>query len=328
MRMLKLSNFLQARFNIFLYTVFGWGLARIYIFMLGKIYFLIRRDEKQIIESSVTDVVNMIKRFNEREKIVKKVFNGILSHYYEKLFIAFENKHKATEFLTRNVSASYISVIKRSLKKGKGVILITGHYGAIEYIPTLLAVNHVNISMIAKFKTPQLRKKIFKQADKYGIRMIDAGIKGNVLNNAINELRQNRVIVTQCDEVDEWRASGNKKTTFLGQVTGLDRTINILHKRTGAEVVFGLLHRFSLDKYKFVAYSYEQILDMIPSIQSKTTGEVVLKILEQFIYQYPEQWYQWKKFGKMIKSHVEVANDNQETGYLAPKITFPVPDQA
>ena len=110
--------------------------------------------------------------------------------------------------------------------------------------------------------------------------------------------------MTQCDEVDEWRTSENKKTTFLGQVTGLDRTINILHKRTGAEVVFGVVHRFDLNQYKFVAYSYEQMLDMIPSIESKTTGEVVLKMLEQFIYKYPEQWYQWKKYPELACAQV------------------------
>ena len=46
----KLSNFLQVKFNIFLYRLFGWGLARVYIFILGKIYFLIKRDEKLVIE--------------------------------------------------------------------------------------------------------------------------------------------------------------------------------------------------------------------------------------------------------------------------------------
>ncbi|MBN1907089.1 MAG: hypothetical protein JW927_18565 [Deltaproteobacteria bacterium] len=299
-----LSNFLQARFNISMYMTFGWGLARIYIFILGRIYYLIRRGEKQIIERSITDVVTLINRDNERDEIIKKVISGILFHYYEKLFIAYEEKKRATQFLTRNISAGNISTIKNGLNKGKGVVLITGHYGAIEYIPTLLAVNNVNISMIAKFKTAQLREKIFKQADKYGIRMIDADTRGNVLNKAINELRENRVLVTQCDEFDEWRPSENIKTTFLGHVTGLDRTINILIKRAGAEVVFGLLHRYSLSHYSLILYSYEQMVGILPSMQLKTSGEMVLKMLEQFIFRYPEQWYQWKKYPELIGSRI------------------------
>ncbi len=108
--------------------------------------------------------------------------------------------------------------------------------------------------------------------------------------------------MTQCDEFDEWRPSENN-TTFLGHVTGLDRTINILIKRAGAEVVFGLLHRHSLDQYSLVLYSHEQMVKLIPSMQLKTSGEMVLKMLEQFIFRYPEQWYQWKKYPELSSSH-------------------------
>jgi hypothetical protein len=53
-----------------------------------------------------------------------------------------------------------------------------------------------------------------------------------------------------------------------------------------------------------------------------------LSVLETAVEVYPEQWYQWKKFGKMIKSQFEVEYDREETGYLAPEIGLSVPDQA
>jgi hypothetical protein len=53
-----------------------------------------------------------------------------------------------------------------------------------------------------------------------------------------------------------------------------------------------------------------------------------LSVLEAAVEDYPEQWYQWKKFGKMVKSHFEVEDDRQEAGYLAPEIGLSVPDQA
>ena len=295
----KLSNFLQLKYNIFLYRLFGWGLARVYIFILGKIYFLIKRDEKLVIEKSVRDVVKMMNREKETDQIVKKVFKGILSHYYEKFYIAFEKKDKAVDFLSRKIASRDISIIRRSLDRGNGVILITGHYGAIEFIPTLLAVKNVNISMIAKFKTEQLRKKIFNQAQKYNIRMLDAEKSGNVLKKAISELKQNRVLVTQCDEIDEWRPSENKRTSFLGQVTGLDRTVNVIQKRSGAEVLFGIIHRHNLFNYELIVYSYDDMLKMLKGNNRPTPGEAVLKVLEQYIYRYPEQWYQWKKYPQL-----------------------------
>jgi len=301
---IKLSPFLQSRFNIFLCLTFGWWVAKFYIFFLGKLYFFLNKKEKQIISNAVVDVIGNIKRGVDIEEVTKRVFRGIFSHYYEKLFIAFEEKEKATKFLNNNISSADLVVIRRCLLKGKGVIVITGHYGAIEYIPTLLAVNDFDISMIAKFKTEQLKKKVFSQAEKYKIRLIDAENAGDVLKTTIKELKENRVLVTQCDEIEEWRPSEKKKTSFLGQVTGLDRTINIIQRRTGAEVVFGVIHRYNLSEYKLIMYSYEDMLKMLGGIPLSTVGETVLKVLEQFIYYYPEQWYQWKKYPELRKSSI------------------------
>ncbi len=183
------------------------------------------------------------------------------------------------------------------------MLLITGHYGAIEYIPTLLALNNIRVSIIAKFKTLKLKKRVFEQAARYGIHLIDGENRGEVLKSAINELRNNRVLITQCDEMDEWRPSVKEKTSFLGNNTGLDRTINILHKRTEAEVLFGVIYRFNLDQYRFLLYSHSQMIKMVPRTSSAATGEIVLKVLEQFICSYPEQWYQWKKLPDLFKAH-------------------------
>jgi KDO2-lipid IV(A) lauroyltransferase len=302
----KLSPFLQSKFNIFICLSFGWVLARFYIFLLGKIYFFLNKQEKQIITDAVVDVIGGTRETVSIEEIVKKAFHGIFCHYYEKLFIAFEDKDKATEFINDHILSDDLCVLSRSLLRGRGVIVITGHYGAIEFIPTLLAVNGFDISMIAKFKTERLKKQVFSQAQKYNIRLIDAEKKGSILKKAIRELKENRVLVTQCDEIEEWRPSQKKRTSFLGQVTGLDRTINAIQKRTGAEVVFGVIHRYNLSEYKLIMYSYEDMLKMLEGIPVQTVGETVLKVLEQFILYHPEQWYQWKKYPEIETKSIAV----------------------
>lgn len=297
---ISLSKFFQMRFNVFLYLIFGWNIAKIYIFLFGRLYFFLNRREKRCIKNAISEVIGYRDQEANIRVIMKKVLDGILSHYYEKLFIAFEEPEKATKFLKNNIISDDLIVLNRNLLKGNGVIIVTGHYGAIEYIPTLLAVNNFAISMIAKFKTEQLRKKVFSQAKKYNIRLIDAENTGNVIRTAIKELKENRILVTECDEIEEWRPSGKEKTSFLGKKTCLDRTINVIQKRTGAEVVFAIIHRYSLSRYKLIMYTYEDMLKMLYGISpSSSVGEAVLKFLEQFIYYHPEQWYQWKKYTKI-----------------------------
>jgi len=296
---ISLSKFLQLRFNVFLYLTFGWHIAKIYIFLFGKLYFFFNSRENRCIKNAISEVIGYRDREANIRVIMKKALDGILSHYYEKLFIAFEEPEKATKFLKNNIISDDLIVLYQNLLKGNGVIVVTGHYGAIEYIPTLLAVNNFTTSMIAKFKTEQLRKKVFAQAKKYNIRLIDSEKTGNVIRAAIKELKENRILITECDEIEEWRASVKEETSFLGKKTGLDRTINVIQKRTGAEIVFGIIHRYNLNKYKLIMYAYEDMLQILNDIAPASAGETVLKFLERYIYSNPEQWYQWKNYNEI-----------------------------
>ena len=293
---IALSPFLQWRFNIFLYLTFSWKIARFFVFLFGRLYFFFNKKEKTLIKDAILEVMGCRDQGINIKEITKKVFHGILSHYYEKLFIAFEEPKKATRFLNQNINSENLIILKRKLSKGNGVVMVTGHYGAIEYIPTLLAVNNFPTSMIAKFKTKQLKEKVYAQAIKYRIKLIDAENTGNVFKSAIKELRDNRILVTQCDEIEAWKPSEKKKISFLGRITGVDRTINIIQRRSEAEIVFGVIHRYNLSKYKLMMYNYEDMLQILGDTSISSVGETMLKFLEQYIYANPEQWYQWKEY--------------------------------
>ncbi|MBW1783048.1 MAG: lysophospholipid acyltransferase family protein [Deltaproteobacteria bacterium] len=293
---MNLSSFLQWRINIYLYLTFGWGVARMVIFLFCTLYFFFNRKEKGRIKDAVSEGMGRYDQETNMGVVTKRVLHGVYSHYYEKLFIAFERPKKAAAFLNHHVDTMDLEILEKSLSKGNGVILVTGHYGAIEYIPTLLAINGFSVSMIAKFKTEQLRRKVFSQAKSYNIRLIDANNTKNVIAIAFNELKKNQVLITQCDEIEEWKPSKREKTSFLGRTTGLDRSINIIQKRTGAEVVFGVIHRYNLEEYKLMMRDTEQMLLRCGHESPLSVGEAVLRLLEQFIYANPEQWYQWKKY--------------------------------
>jgi Kdo2-lipid IVA lauroyltransferase/acyltransferase len=293
---MDLSRFLQSKFNMFLYSVFGWNMARVLVFFFGRLYFYFNKEEKQRIEHAVWESMGPGKKRSDVRKLTKNVFKGIYCHYYEKLFIAYEKPEKAIRFMNRNIADKDLHKLRAVLRKGRGVVLVTGHYGAIEYIPTLLAAQGFPVSIIAKFKTPQLKQKVYSQAEKYGIKLIDGAREGGVLRAAVRELNENRVLITQCDEIEEWRPSAKKSMSFLGRITGLDRTINVLQKRTGAEIVFGIIHRYHLDKYELRMVGYPEILSRLAQPSGLSVGEAVLKFLERTIYANPEQWYQWKKY--------------------------------
>jgi len=291
----SLSKLLQLRFNVFLYRRLSWKAILFYIVILGKLYFFFNRKEKYKIEEAVETVFEGFRSKSEMKAIKRNVFKGIISHYYEKLFNAYERIEGLSDFFKESIELHCLHKLDNALKDGKGVLFVTGHYGGIEYIPIFLALKKYPISVIAKFKTKELKETLYQKTKDVGLKIIDADQKNGTLSSIMKELQQNRIVFMECDEIEEWRPSQKERISFLGKRIGVDKTINIIQKRTGTKVVFGILHRFNLGKYSLILESYQDILQRVGKIPS-SIGEGVLEFFQQYIYSYPEEWYQWKNF--------------------------------
>jgi KDO2-lipid IV(A) lauroyltransferase len=292
---LKLSSFLQMKPNLLIYQVLGWKIAFYYILVLGRFYFAIKRREKRRIELSIKAAFGHSKDKREIASITRDVFRGVFSHYYEKLFNAYADVRTLKGFFDRFVDSPTLGKVDKALSRGKGVLFVTGHYGGIEYIPIYLAVRGYPISVIAKFATPQLKETLRRRTEPFGLRIIDASQKNSILTTVLKELRSNRIVFIECDEIEEWKSSDKQRIFFLGSRVGLDRTINILQKRSQAEVIFGVLRRISLREYALSLDHYEDMASRFGEA-AISFGEAVLKDLENLILSDPTQWYQWKNF--------------------------------
>ena len=292
---MKLSAFLQLKVNVFIYRNLRWKFAFFYLMLLGKIYFHIKTTERKKIDNALDTVFRRFDNSFDIKSITKRVFRGIISHYYEKLFNAYADIQRLKAFFRINIKVNGLSKLDSLLKNGKGVLFVTAHYGGIEYIPIFLATNNYPISVILKFATRQLEQTLHVQTKDLGIKLINVNEEKSVFQVITRELKANRIVFIECDEVEEWKPSRKEHMSFLKKAIGVDKTINLILKRTGAEVIFGLMHRFSLKKYTLFLHSYEDILSRSHTAFS-SIGEALLKTLEQYIYSYPEQWYQWKNY--------------------------------
>ena len=81
----NLSSFLQMRFNFYLMQKLGWSFTYVYVFLLVKLYFVIKRKEKHKIAESIQSVFTHQKDPADIKSIKKAVCRGIFAHYYEKL---------------------------------------------------------------------------------------------------------------------------------------------------------------------------------------------------------------------------------------------------
>lgn len=230
----------------------------------------------------------------ELNKITEGILGGMIQHYQEKMFNGFFDTPKLRKFLISRVCFNkFERVLQNALKEGRGVVIASAHYGALEFLPRYLAVRKYATVTMVNFKTERLKKILIPRAIEDGLGVIVPGEVTNVLHEATKVLSQNKIFVTQCDETDEWRPDRNYTMEFLGRKVHPDRMLNVLCKRTGAVLLFGLLHREGKNRYKL-------LLHRVPDEGDEPISVRALKLLEKYIYRYPEQWYEWRKYDKFV----------------------------
>jgi Kdo2-lipid IVA lauroyltransferase/acyltransferase len=294
---MTISRFLQWKPNVFLYRKLGWRFTSSYLFFLGSFYFALQQGERKRISYSVKEVFGTEKTPSELEYLNERIFQGILSHYYEKVFNAYGSLHGLTSFMMDHISAPSLYKLEAALRRNKGILFVTGHYGGVEYIPIFLGMNRYPVSVVFKCATSQLQGTLNRRAQHLGIKVIDPS-QEKALGAVLQDLGENRIVFIQCDEIEAWKPSREEKMIFLGKRIGVDRTLNLLQKRSDAEIVFGILHRLDLNSYVFLIETYQDIVSHLGTVPSSPAA-ALLKLLEHYIYAYPEEWYQWKHYASL-----------------------------
>ncbi len=287
-----LSRFLQWRLNTLLMRWLPRTLVRAYLGLLGRIYFFFSRDEKEEIKRNLSAVIRRFPKKQPVDLIIRRTFRGIYAHYHEKLLIAFAHFGKVCRFLLKHAEFEGQHLIDESLSRGKGVILVTGHFGAVEFLPLFLALKGYPITMVVRFKTPRLKQALVRRGSSVGITLLDANAGEQVIFNALRALKSNQILITECDEFKAWRPYRDRSTQFLGCSCPLDRTLDLFHRRYHSPVIMGLVCRVKGNRYRLKLHSLNGV-----NHQSRTSSisQEALEILEQYIYMAPHQWYQWKQ---------------------------------
>jgi lauroyl/myristoyl acyltransferase len=256
---------------------------------MGWIYFSAHKRERKIIERNIQDVFRSQPNVND---IVRKTFQGIFSHYSEKLIMAHRNYTILKRELRDAMEYSGLQDLDEALQRG-GVIMVTGHFGGVEFMPLALALREYPVTMVVSFQTERLRASLMQRAAEVNVELID-GHAGNVMPQAIQALKRGRILLTECDEVDEWRTKGNQTVEAFGGSVKLDRSLEVLCRRTGSTALGSFMVRTERG-YRLTVVpigDQERVLEEDMSAQ-------IIKMFERFVIMFPDQWYQWSKFHKM-----------------------------
>ena len=283
---MNISKFFQLKPNVFLFKYAPFNFSTRYLRFLGKLYYIANRKERDQIKRNIMTV------FESEDKarvIIKKAFDGIFSHYSEKLIMAYRNIAHLKEEVRGVLEYSGLEYLDKAMNNG-GVVLVTGHFGAVEFLPLALHLRNYPVTIMVSFQTEQLKKTTVKRANEGNVEIIDCRTD-NVIQKSLDAMRRGRILLTECDEVDAWKIRQNQTMQAFGGEILLDRSLDVLCKRTGATPLLALMMR--------TEKGYRLNIVPVEKEHNYSLGEDILKTFESFVMKFPDQWYQWKKFHKM-----------------------------
>ncbi len=288
----SLSSFFQSPFNVFLFRHSSPRIAQLYLSSVGRFYYLFTRREKRLIEKNIRDVLTGEPEGYIR-KVIRETFKGIFSHYFEKMYAAIQDYRTVYSYVDRNFRVVGMDLLEKALAQGKGCLLVTAHWGAVEFIPWLLVRHGLPTSVILEYATERLARIAHAQGRKIQADLISSSYGESILMRTMQALRSNRILMTQCDEVDAWHKRKSQTIRLFGKELFFDNTIDVLAKRSGAPVVAAFLKRTKGGRYTLI------LEDVSVERSPQSTARDMLAKWESWVRRHPEQWYQWKKWREM-----------------------------
>ena len=211
----------------------------------------------------------------------KKCYKFFIYNFIQ--FLAFP---KSTDSIKIQINGHV--ALDNALEKGKGVILISAHFGAWEILGHWLGVNNYPLRGVAQRQKNKGANKFFEEKRQLsGIKHIYRKVGIDVLYNI---LKENKILGLVSDQ-----DAKNKGifVNFFNTPASTHKGAAIFHLNTSAPMIFGLCIQTGFQEYK---------IELIPIIPVNNTIEDITKqytlTLEKIIRKYPEQnfWFhnRWK----------------------------------
>jgi KDO2-lipid IV(A) lauroyltransferase len=193
--------------------------------------------------------------------------------------------------------------------RGRGVIILTAHFGNWELLGARLALEGIPLTVIARGHNNATIGHIVRQTrETGGMRVFE---KENTILHAVRILQNNGTIGILPDQ-----HAGNQgiPIEFFGRVTQMHSVVARLARTTGAAVVPVYCPRTHPCHYTATIYpmlklrrTSDKTADMFVNTRLMT------RILEEQIREYPDQWLWVHKRWREIDRKLAAAHDNQRS---------------
>ncbi|MDP2911309.1 MAG: ELM1/GtrOC1 family putative glycosyltransferase, partial [Candidatus Omnitrophota bacterium] len=215
-------------------------------------------------------------------------------------------------YLGRHVKIENMERIKASLEKGKGVILLTAHFGNWEISSLAVSLNGYTMSVFAREQKYEKLNNLlngFRQST--GCKVIT---KGFSVKDIIKTLNNNGIVGMLSDQ--DAGANG-VFVDFFGRPASTAQGPVAFSSKTGAAILPSFIWRVGTDKHTArVGEQFELVNTGNKKEDMKQNLQRAAGILEGYIRKFPEQWLWSHKRWKSTPQRTVIVLGDGKAGHL------------
>jgi len=251
---------------------------------IATLAYFFAKKQRKIALDSLGIAFGKEKSPQEIERIAKDCFTYIAKSAVELMF--FFDKPQA---LRERVQIQGRENLDQALAAGRGVILVSAHFGNFPLLLGRLAVDGYKVGGVMKpMHDARMEKIFFKKREKFGVKTIYSQPRNECVNNSIQALRNNELIFIP---IDQNFGTGGVFVNFFGQQAATATGPVILAQRTKAALIPCFIIRGPLDQHRIV-FEAEIKLEEGQNAQEviRVNIQKLTEIIEFYIRKYPAEW--------------------------------------
>ena len=218
------------------------------------------------------------------ESKVRNVARRVFEHFGKTLLLFFRAGKMKPEEVLASVDAGGVDHLDAALARGKGVILISAHFGNWERMSHYLSVKGYAVSVVVRDANDARLTRLVNRVRR--LEGVDLFVRGSAAREILRRLNRNEVVGILPDQ-NTWEIY----VPFFGFPAGTVSGPAVFHLRTGAPILScfcmqtdGGRYRLEVRPLKTPDLSGDRDEDI------KRIMTAVNEALEQMIRQSPEQW--------------------------------------
>ena len=259
---------------------------RVAVFICGLRYIFAYKDRKIVTEN--LKAIFPLKTSREIRKIRIAVFRNFAKYLID--FFRFERLN--LEYVKENIKLENTYYIDKALSKGKGVIILSAHIGNWELggvVVALLGYPFWAVALVHKHK--RVNDFFNSQRASKGMKVIPLG---RAVRASLDILKNNGVLALAGDRDFSERGI---VVDFFGRPAILPQGPAALSLKTGASIVPGFMTRNNDDTFTL---RFEEPFEAAAGLNKNDCLMQLIRrctnIIENYIIEYPEQWYMFRQF--------------------------------